>query len=127
VTVVRAKDTGTLEQLLMTPAAEWEILLSKIVPLFVLLMGDVCLALAIGMGIFQVPFRGNLLLFLVLSGAIAPIETIPAFFQTLSWFNPLRHYIASPHRTTLLLRELRMWITYLLKRFTPVVCQITWF
>jgi ABC-2 type transport system permease protein len=29
VTVVREKDTGTLEQLLMTPAANWQILLSK--------------------------------------------------------------------------------------------------
>ena len=30
--VVREKDTGTLEQLLMTPADAWEILLAKIVP-----------------------------------------------------------------------------------------------
>jgi ABC-2 type transport system permease protein len=29
-----------------------------------------------------------------LSGAIAPIETMPQFFQTLSLLNPLRHYIA---------------------------------
>jgi len=29
-----------------------------------------------------------------LSGAIAPIETMPPFFQYLSLFNPLRHYIA---------------------------------
>jgi ABC-2 type transport system permease protein len=29
-----------------------------------------------------------------LSGAIAPIETMPHFFQYLSLFNPLRHYIA---------------------------------
>jgi ABC-2 type transport system permease protein len=133
ITVVREKDTGTLEQLLMTPAAEWEILLSKIVPLFVLLMGDVMLALTLGRVIFNLPFRGSFLLFMglsglyvfvgisvgillatvcqsqqqvvlttffinlpmvQLSGAIAPIETMPPFFQSLSWFNPLRHYIA---------------------------------
>jgi ABC-2 type transport system permease protein len=68
VTVVREKDTGTLEQLLMTPAEAWEILLAKIVPLFVLLMGDVILALSIGRLVFGVPFRGNALLFLSLSG-----------------------------------------------------------
>ena len=28
------------------------------------------------------------------SGAIAPIETMPAFFQIVSLINPLRHYIA---------------------------------
>jgi ABC-2 type transport system permease protein len=133
VTVVREKDTGTLEQLLMTPAAAWEILLAKIVPLFLLLMGDVLLALGIGRFVFQLPFRGNFLLFMALSslyvfvgisvgillatvsksqqqvvltaffinlpmvqlsGAIAPIETMPPFFQTVSWLNPLRHYIA---------------------------------
>ncbi len=133
VTVVREKDTGTLEQLLMTPAEPWEILLAKIVPLFVLLLGDVFLALALARGIFGVPFRGNFLLFTALSGlylfvgisvgimlatisksqqqvvltaffinlpmiqtsgAIAPIESMPKFFQIISLLNPLRHYIA---------------------------------
>ncbi|MEH2396689.1 ABC transporter permease [Nostoc sp.] len=68
VTVVREKDTGTLEQLLMTPAEAWEILLAKIVPLFILLMGDVILALNLGRLVFGVPFRGNAFLFLGLSG-----------------------------------------------------------
>ncbi len=133
VTVVREKDTGTLEQLLMTPAEAWEILMAKVVPLFVLLIGDVLLALSIGRVIFNVPFRGSFPLFMVLSGlyvfvgigvgimlatlcqsqqqvvlttffinlpmvqlsgAIAPIETMPKFFQYLSLLNPLRHYIA---------------------------------
>ena len=66
--VVREKDVGTLEQLLMTPAAVWEILLAKIVPLFLLLMADVFLALAVGKIVFDLPFRGSLLLFLLVSG-----------------------------------------------------------
>lgn len=66
-TVVREKDTGTLEQLLMTPAEAWEILLAKIVPLFVLLMGDVLLALTVARVVFNVPFRGNFPLFLIVS------------------------------------------------------------
>ncbi len=67
ITVVREKDTGTLEQLLMTPAANWQILLSKIVPLAFLLMGDVLLAITLATIIFHVPFRGNFLLFFALS------------------------------------------------------------
>ncbi|ACA99709.1 MULTISPECIES: ABC transporter permease [Cyanophyceae] len=133
VTVIREKDVGTLEQLLMTPASGWEILLAKIVPLFVLLMGDVLIAAAMGKFIFNLPFRGNFLIFyglsglyvfvsiglgillatlsrtqqqvvltsfffnapiIQLSGAIAPIESMPTFFQILSWFDPLRHYVA---------------------------------
>lgn len=66
--VVREKDTGTLEQLLMTPAEAWEILLAKIVPLFLLLMGDVLLALLVGELVFGLPFRGSLPLFLLVSG-----------------------------------------------------------
>lgn len=131
-TVIREKDVGTLEQLLMTPAAGWEILAAKVAPLFVLLMGDVLLASAIGMMVFQLPFRGNYFLFLglsalyifvcigigiliatlsqnqqqviltsfffnvpmlQLSGAIAPIESMPTFFRVLSFFDPLRHYV----------------------------------
>ncbi|WP_026104432.1 ABC transporter permease [Anabaena sp. PCC 7108] len=67
VTVVREKDTGTLEQLLMTPSTNWEILLAKIVPLAFLLMGDVLLALTLGTVVFNVPFRGSFLLFIALS------------------------------------------------------------
>ncbi len=133
VTVVREKDTGTLEQLLMTPASPWEILLAKILPLFLLLMGDLLLALSLGRLVFGLPFRGDFPLFLLLSGlylfvgisigillatisrtqaqvmltsffinlpmvqtsgAIAPIDSMPPFFQVLSILNPLRHYIA---------------------------------
>jgi len=130
--LVREKDTGTLEQLLMTPATAGEILLAKIIPLFVLLMGDVMLALLVADVVFSVPFRGSLLLFLTLSGlyifvgigvgmmlatiarnqqqvvlisffinmpliqlsgAIAPVESMPLAIRYLSWLNPLRHYI----------------------------------
>lgn len=68
VTLIREKDVGTLEQLLMTPAAEWEILLAKMVPLFFLLMGDVILASGISHLFFNLPFRGSFSLFLLLSG-----------------------------------------------------------
>lgn len=67
VVVVREKDSGTLEQLLMTPAANWEILLSKILPLAFLLMGDILLALTLGRLVFGLPLRGNFLLFFGLS------------------------------------------------------------
>jgi len=131
-TVIKEKDVGTLEQLLMTPAAAWEILLAKIIPLFVLLLGDLLLASALSKLVFHLPFRGNFLVFVLLSGlyifvciglgillatlvktqqqisllsfifnipiiqlsgAIAPTESMPIFFKTLSFLDPLRHYI----------------------------------
>ncbi|OKH14962.1 ABC transporter permease [Fischerella major NIES-592] len=67
VEAVREKDEGTLEQVLMTPANALEILLAKVIPLFALLLADVLLALAIARYIFHVPFRGSILLFMLLS------------------------------------------------------------
>jgi ABC-2 type transport system permease protein len=68
VEAVREKDEGTLEQLLMTPASSLEILLAKVVPLYVLLMGDVLLSLTLARIIFSLPLRGSFLLFFLISG-----------------------------------------------------------
>jgi ABC-2 type transport system permease protein len=68
VSLVKEKDSGTLEQLLMTPATSWEILISKIIPLLVLLYGTVLMALFVGVMIFNLPFRGSLPLYLLVSG-----------------------------------------------------------
>src|SRR5262249_12841740 len=131
--LVREKDDGTLEQLLMTPAASWEILTAKIVPLFFLLNFEVLLALLVGSLAFGVPFRGNFFFYMrisalyifvaisigitlatisrnqrqavltsfffnlpliQLSGAVAPIASMPMFFQWLSYLDPLRYYVA---------------------------------
>lgn len=67
-TVIREKDKGTLEQLLMTPAKISEIILAKITPLFLLLISDVIVIVGIIYLFFRVPFRGNFFLFLLLSG-----------------------------------------------------------
>jgi len=68
VTLVKEKDSGTLEQLLMTPAASWEILVAKIVPLMIMLYGTVLIALTIGRTIFLLPFRGNFFIYMFVSG-----------------------------------------------------------
>ena len=70
-TVLRERESGTMEQLLMTPSSSWEILLAKIIPLVIFLMGDVCLAIGAARIIFGLPFRGNLILFLIASSLYA--------------------------------------------------------
>lgn len=67
VTLVKEKDSGTLEQLLMTPAESWEILVAKIVPLLVMLNGTVLLSLSIGVFFFHIPFRGNFFTYMFVS------------------------------------------------------------
>jgi ABC-2 type transport system permease protein len=58
-TMIREKERGTVEQLLMTPASALEVITAKLVPLFVLLMAMVGLVLAVGRLVFGVPFRGS--------------------------------------------------------------------
>jgi ABC-2 type transport system permease protein len=66
--MVKEREAGTVEQLLMTPAGTGEIIVAKIAPLFVLLCLMILFATALIKVVFQVPFRGNFLL--VLLGAM---------------------------------------------------------
>jgi len=61
-TMIREKERGTVEQLLMTPVSALEVVAAKIIPLFLLLMGMVGFALILSRLVFHVPFRGSLLL-----------------------------------------------------------------
>jgi drug efflux transport system permease protein len=65
--MVREREAGTIEQLLMSPATTSEIILAKITPLFVLLFLMSILAVIVMKVAFGVPFHGKLPL--VLSGA----------------------------------------------------------
>jgi ABC-2 type transport system permease protein len=63
--MVKERERGTVEQLLMTPASPTEIVLSKIFPLFVVLMGMVIFAIGVMRVAFTVPARGNMMLVLM--------------------------------------------------------------
>jgi len=67
--LVKEKEVGTIEQLLMTPASASEIIVAKTGPLFLLLSLDVWLALGVGWLVFGVPVRGSLIL-LYVAGAL---------------------------------------------------------
>jgi ABC-2 type transport system permease protein len=58
-TMIREKERGTVEQLLMTPASALEVVTAKMLPLFLLLMVMVGLVLVVARGVFGVPFRGS--------------------------------------------------------------------
>jgi len=58
-TMIREKEQGTVEQLLMTPASALEVVTAKMLPLFVLLMAMVGAVLTVARLVFQVPFRGS--------------------------------------------------------------------
>lgn len=65
--VVREREAGTIEQLLVTPIRPLELLLGKIIPNVVIAILNVLTAVAAGVLLFHVPFRGSFWLFMGLS------------------------------------------------------------
>jgi ABC-2 type transport system permease protein len=63
--VVREKEIGTLEQILVTPIRPIELLLGKTIPFVLISLADVVLVTIVGILWFEVPFRGNLLVLLL--------------------------------------------------------------
>jgi ABC-2 type transport system permease protein len=68
-TMVKEREAGTLEQLLMTPVRISEIIVAKIVPPFVLLGIPVTIALLVIRLYFKVPFNGSATMLAVASAA----------------------------------------------------------
>lgn len=130
--VVREREMGTLERLMVTPIGRIEFLACKMLPVACVGVLDTLLISAVAVGWFGVPFRGEMLALLaatlvvllgtqglgllastysvtqqqammsaaffimpmmVLSGFAFPIRNMPAFFQWLSWADPLRYYL----------------------------------
>ncbi len=130
--LVKEREAGTIEQLLMSPATTSEIIVAKIAPLFATLcVMVVILAVGIGRMVFGVPFNGGVSLvfsgaalcllggigigtFLAtftrsayqtqlasffinpplafLSGAVTPVEAMPAWLQPVAQLNPIYHF-----------------------------------
>jgi ABC-2 type transport system permease protein len=73
--MVREREAGTLEQLLMSPATSSEIIIAKITPLFLLLFLMMFGSIGVLRFAFGVPFHGNILLLLA-GGALCILSGI---------------------------------------------------
>jgi ABC-2 type transport system permease protein len=58
--MVKEREAGTMEQLIMSPASTSEIIVAKIVPLFALLCVMMLIALGVLKIVFHIPFHGSL-------------------------------------------------------------------
>lgn len=67
VSVVREREKGTLEALIVSPIRRWELLLGKIIPNLLVAYGQMTMALVVAHFIFDVPIRGSLPLLYALS------------------------------------------------------------
>lgn len=66
--IVRERERGTIEQLIVTPIRSWELVVGKLLPYVILAFANTFEVLAIGHFWFKLPIRGDLGLILVLSG-----------------------------------------------------------
>ncbi len=58
--IVRERERGTLEQLIVTPMKNWELMLGKIIPYSVVGYVQVTVAILVGIFVFDLPIRGSL-------------------------------------------------------------------
>jgi len=130
--LVREREQGTLEQLMVSPVGRLGLMLGKVAPYSVLAMGELVCVLVMGCLVFDVPFVGSFLLLMVLavpfiiaalamglfistvaqnqaqamqlsmlttlpsillSGYIAPRETLPTPLYLLGNLFPVTHFI----------------------------------
>ena len=63
--IVREREIGTLEQIMVTPIRSWELMLGKTLPFALFGLFDVIMIAAIGVFWFEVPLRGNPLVLLL--------------------------------------------------------------
>jgi ABC-2 type transport system permease protein len=103
--MVKERERGTIEQLLMSPAGTYEIIIAKIAPLFFLLCLMVIFAVGVMQVVFHVPFHGGLLL--VLSGSALcilcgiSIGTVIATFSKSAEQAQLTSFFVNPPLSTL--------------------------
>lgn len=65
--IVRERERGTLEQLIVTPMKTWELLIGKIIPYIFVGYIQATVALLVGIFVFDLPVRGSLVLLYALT------------------------------------------------------------
>ncbi|MBN9658226.1 MAG: ABC transporter permease [Acidobacteria bacterium] len=83
--IVREKEIGTMEQIMVTPIRPIELMLGKTIPFAIIGFFDMALVVTIALTIFHVPFRGSFLT-LAGAGALFLLSTLGAglFMSTIS-------------------------------------------
>ncbi len=83
--IVRERESGTLEQLFVTPVGRLGLMLGKLIPYTLLALAELLLVLALMVGLFDVPIRGDVGLLIGLSGLfIVTVLGLGLFISTVA-------------------------------------------
>ena len=66
--IVKVKEVGTLEQIMVTPIRSYELILGKLIPFTLVGMGNVCVVLTVMVFGFGIAIKGSVVLLFVLTG-----------------------------------------------------------
>lgn len=66
--IVREKEVGTIEQINVTPIRKWEFIAGKLVPFWVIGLGEMAVGLGFAKLIFSIPIEGSIGLVFLFSG-----------------------------------------------------------
>jgi ABC-2 type transport system permease protein len=66
--IVKERERGTIEQLIVTPIRSWELIIAKIIPYILVSFANTILIMAVGTFMFGVPLRGSIVLLFSLVG-----------------------------------------------------------
>ena len=99
--IVKEKEMGTMEVLLVSPLKPIYIILAKAIPYLLLSMVNIATILLLSYFLLDVPIKGSLLLLvsalmlpiMLLSGMMFPIENMPDILQWFSHIVPAKWYI----------------------------------
>ena len=104
ISIVREKEQGTMEVLIVSPTRPLLMIAAKLVPYLVIAFGILALILLIAAFVLGVPVVGSLFWIIVLStlyillalssGMIYPLESMPEVLQWISAIIPTRYYIS---------------------------------
>lgn len=100
-TIAREWERGTMEQLAATPVSRVEVVLGKLLPYLAIGLTDVVVCSILGVVLFDVPFRGNAALLMVLS------------FFFLTGALGLGIFISAATKSQVLATQVAMMVTYL--------------
>ncbi len=66
--IVKERERGTIEQLIVTPIRSWELVVAKIIPFILVAFGNTVLIMALATILFHVPLRGSFILLFSMVG-----------------------------------------------------------
>ena len=123
--IVREKEIGTMEQLMVTPIRPTELILGKTLPFVVVGFWDMLLVVGAALLIFHIPFRGQ---FLVAVGGYAAVPADHAG-RGVVHFHHLAHPAAGEHGDVLFFQPFFMLsgFTFPIRNMPLAVQMLTYF